>query len=1063
VGAEQKFGEVINLATPLQDEARLWLARTLIAAGAYDEAKDHLTTSLAREDLSNRWAPQLHLALGELHVQQGAFEDAALELEAGIEEVRDKRLEGRAWYLLGQVLETLGRYEQAVGAYDNVERTHPRYELSYAAQYSSVRVRGIHLDPDEALRRLRRMERDDKNYSNRFELAYLRGRIYQADGYANDAWDLYHDILYDSDEQIGDIRGRVHYALGELYRDQYRDYLNAAAHFDTARTAIAAPRSTVTTSRSQPQYAPEAIQDAERQSEMFGSFAGVRREIAKMDSLLALGELDDEEFADRILAIRKDLAREQAEMQRRAEQLQAQRGFQAAGAQTADRQAQAQQAAGSSEAGFLFHRDPVRVQEARMNFLVTWGERPHVPNWRRIDAVSGSAGETFASGEGAPRPIRGTDPDGGESPLPPLDYSDVPRDSLSRAAMLAERALARYELANVLFLAMNRPDSAATWYRLVIEEDEGEEVAQRAFYALAEVHRSLGDSASANRLYEQVLQDYPESDFAGRVREQLGIRQDVPSDTLALAMEAYEHATQRWRRGRYSEALNDMIVVAADFRQTEAAPKSLLAAGQIFLEWAARDSLEVFGPIPLAVSDSILVMAGLIEEVPDTPPIELEVDVAADSTAAGEVIPNEDPVADPALAPPDTSRQALLPGVAPPKKGDALSAPDESQLIPPVPDPAEAAAAEEPSKRILTEYMGAEQDTLEVPITDSLEVPVVDDVSPLQRAVDDAPIRQDTLTLTPAFQDTVEVAPLVEDTLTTAGAEIVMEESAAGVSAELSPVPDTAAAAFPLPDSALAVSSIPPPEPVVEEGLTLTDLYAGVRDLYPNTPYSRLATTLLSVLQDRRKELDALADSLARLAADSLRQEPDSLPDSLLASAADSLVSGAPDVLHEAVPADEIPADSMAVMAAKADSSAALAVSPEGDLAGSVSPPAGASSDRAVPPADTLATSQSPPEAAIPTGNDAVHGEGGIRRELGGYTLILGMNVNREPMEALAEKYAGLGFRTDVLVETAGQTQIYRAALGHFASQREAGIFLNEHITQIEEGVQLSRVTPPEQ
>ncbi|RMF57303.1 MAG: hypothetical protein D6746_11295, partial [Bacteroidetes bacterium] len=42
VGAEQKFREVIDLGSDLEDEARFWLARTLIASQAYDEAAAHL-------------------------------------------------------------------------------------------------------------------------------------------------------------------------------------------------------------------------------------------------------------------------------------------------------------------------------------------------------------------------------------------------------------------------------------------------------------------------------------------------------------------------------------------------------------------------------------------------------------------------------------------------------------------------------------------------------------------------------------------------------------------------------------------------------------------------------------------------------------------------------------------------------------------------------------------------------------------------------------------------------------------------------------------------------------
>lgn len=203
-----------------------------------------------------------------------------------------------------------------------------------------------------------------------------------------------------------------------------------------------------------------------------------------------------------------------------------------------------------------------------MNFIMRWGERPHVPNWRRSEAVAAAVSEGDIPDDAVAARIMGGDAEGGTSPLPQIDYSDVPRDSLSRARMMTERALARYELGNVLFLSMNRPDSAAAWYRMVIEEDPSEDVAQRAYYALAEVQRSLGDTARAQSLYEQVLRDFPASDFAGRVREQLGIREDVPSDSLAIAFEDYDRAATRWQRGLHREALDEMVSLAATYRRT---------------------------------------------------------------------------------------------------------------------------------------------------------------------------------------------------------------------------------------------------------------------------------------------------------------------------------------------------------------------------------------------------------------------------------------------------------------------------------------------------------------
>ncbi len=618
VGAEQKFREVIAFETSLEDDARIWLARTLMAARAYESAQEHLASSLDRENMSRRSVARLRLALGELSVKQGDFEQAAAELEAGLLDVRSNDLQAKGAFLLGQVYETLERYEEAVEAYGRVLKARPPYELDYAASLSMVRVQGMYLDGDAALEALRRMDRDDKHYDRRFELAYVRGRIYHAQEQPHDALATYWRILYEEDNTGQAVRGLTHYALAELYRDVFRDYLLASAHFDTARTSL--PSSSSGSGKTF-QYAPEAVTDAADLAEVFASFSDVSNNIARMDSLLELGRLPDEAFDERILALQQQKAEELAEERRRAEQLQAERGFQDAASRTgAGATGAGSNAVNTGEAGFLYHRDRTRVQEARLNFVARWGERPHVPGWRRMEAVSIALSESehpdsregaAASGDGA---------DGiGMYALPLIDISDVPRDSQSQAIMEEERALARYELGNVLFLSMNEADSAAVWYRMVIEKDADTEVAQRAFYALAEVQRSLGDIASAQGIYRQVLADYPDSDFAARVRIELGLEPEETPDSLAVALEEYDKAVIQWRRGAYEEALNHMVLIASQYRNMEVAPRALFAAGRIYFEWAASDSLDVFGPLPVQLPDSVLAQAGILERAPVLP------------------------------------------------------------------------------------------------------------------------------------------------------------------------------------------------------------------------------------------------------------------------------------------------------------------------------------------------------------------------------------------------------------------------------------------------------------
>ncbi len=622
VGAEQKFQEVIDLGGALEDEARFWLARTLIASNGFSRAGDHIELSLNREGLSRDWEPHLRMLQAELYVKQEAWGEAASALELSLPRMGNRQLAARAQFLLGQLYETLDQYGNASQAFTKVSRYKPDYPLEYAAQLSRVRVEGMHGDQQLALRLLRSMERDDKNFDNRAEMIYMRGRILQALSRADEAYDVYDSLLFTDDRTLnaGAIRGHIHYALGELYRDAYNDYSFAAAHFDTSKTALTTVlrAGRTGTAAQQLQYAPEAITDSERQAEVFGSFAKVYDNIARLDSLLWLGNMEQEAFDEFILDLRRKRAEEMVAEQREIARRQAEQGFQnitTTGTRNEKVIPGIYGNQGGGNDGFLFHKSRAQVQESRIAFISLWGDRPHMPNWRRLEAIQ-NASTITAEGDS----VQAVSNEQiasilDENMLPEVDYSDVPRTPERIGEVEGDLALVRYELANVLFLSMERPDSAAAWYRMVIDEANHMPVAQRAYYALAEVNRALGDRDSASRLYNEVVANYPDSDFANQARERLGLPPVIVQDTdsLVQAEEAYARAYDRWKNKRYEEAVSDMVMLASNYPVPDVASKALLATGSIYLEWAEQENLDLRTlPLP-RVPDSLLWSHGLVD------------------------------------------------------------------------------------------------------------------------------------------------------------------------------------------------------------------------------------------------------------------------------------------------------------------------------------------------------------------------------------------------------------------------------------------------------------------
>ncbi len=646
VGATQKFAEIIEQNTGLRDEAQFWLARSLMTSGAYVEALEVLTLAMAQEDVDAQWVAQDRLLLAEMAIRQELWETAAGHLAAGLEEIKDKELAGRASFLLGQVAETLGDYETAFSAYRGVRNYSAPYELDYAGRFSAVRVDGLFLNPDRALVEVRKLERDDKNLDKTAELRFLRARILQEYGGVDQAVAMYEELLYDPlalppGASIGDLRGPIHYALGERYRDIDRDYLMAAAHFDTASVAIGSGTGTRTSNRPSAAKlqakAPEAIRDAGQLKEGFSRYAFVWRDVARYDSLLFLGSLTPEEYDARIMELRRERAAELEEQRRLLAQRQREQAFRESASSSnlnipnrglpEGKVIPTMDDPTGTAGGFLFHEDPIRVQEGLMQFQNIWGNRPRVPNWRRSAALSSvdieAAEEEMAQQAALLEEFA-------QDELPEIDDSAVPRDSMSQVKMEADRAIARYELGNILFLGMALPDSAATWYRTVIEEDSDEPVASRAQFALAEVQRALGDSLTAVRLYRDLLDRFPDSDFIPGVRDRLGIESDltVITDSSAMATDALERTLAMRDVG--SEGLVDsLLVVASDWIEYPEASRALFVISDLHLTAADGDSAAVFIPIQHSVHTDY--MANIW---PDMFKTQAEIDSLASAAAA---------------------------------------------------------------------------------------------------------------------------------------------------------------------------------------------------------------------------------------------------------------------------------------------------------------------------------------------------------------------------------------------------------------------------------------------
>ncbi len=617
VGAAEKFEEAAALETGRMYEAHYWHVRTLLSARQYERAVAFMEGVLAGEEVPERWRGRYWLALGAGEAYLENYRAAFDALEVGLESVSERRLRARGHFLLGQVAEALGQYSDSKRAFEAAASASSDFELTYAARFNAIRIAGRYGDAREALTEARRMERDGAFFERRGEPAYLAARILKAMDETDAARTSFRELLYERDAPLQNVQGRIHYGLAELYRDAFRDYELAAAHFDTAAAQLRGSRM----EGQQRPATPYAILDASIQRDAFVQYAEAYRQVTRADSLLALGSLPDEEFQAFVQDLREQLAAEREEAEREAARQR--RGGQGHGLD--DEQAAMEELDATPEQeiqegrGFLSYRDPVRVQDGQVAFVQRWGERPLAPNWRRAQAVQmqqraqAEEADTIEASETgiAEEVVAQADSD---EALPQVDVSDVPRDPESKATMRAEQVRAMYDVGNALFLSLERPEEALDWYQQVVETSTNEDLTLRALYAMAQAHRSMDRHEDARAYDERIVAQFPDSDVAQYVvrLDHTDSDEQQVGDHTADAEAAYHEALERWDQAdSQQEAIEEMLLIATAFPETETAPRALFAASRFIVEWHVEQDENPVQPLHHTLSSDVLRLVGL--------------------------------------------------------------------------------------------------------------------------------------------------------------------------------------------------------------------------------------------------------------------------------------------------------------------------------------------------------------------------------------------------------------------------------------------------------------------
>jgi outer membrane protein assembly factor BamD (BamD/ComL family) len=168
-----------------------------------------------------------------------------------------------------------------------------------------------------------------------------------------------------------------------------------------------------------------------------------------------------------------------------------------------------------------------------------------------------------------------------------LYYEKLRRDSLTYQANLKTAdslevniARLKFDLATLFMVDYNKPDSAYTHLKEIVEKFPNKDFSERSIYALASYYETKGEKDKADSLYLYLYNNFTDSEISKIVAKRLKLPPKVSKKDLPDL--EYNGAEKLVEQGKYKEAIDSLYKIYEKYTKTDYAPKSLLMIGYIY-------------------------------------------------------------------------------------------------------------------------------------------------------------------------------------------------------------------------------------------------------------------------------------------------------------------------------------------------------------------------------------------------------------------------------------------------------------------------------------------------
>ena len=569
--AQYTFKHVIMeaLDEEIRIQGNIWLARTFCEIDNFNEALKVLTVLSANDTMPDKFIGDVSNTYGDFYLKQKNFEMAIPHLTQALEYASDKKKKTRYSFILAQIKQELGAFEDASELYKKVIKMNPPYEMAFNAKINLAGAYDVSMgNSSEIVKELKKMLKDEKNIDYHDQIYYALGSVSMKEEKVEEAIEIYKQSVAGSISNTNQ-KGLSYLSLADIYFER-KDYKYSQAYYDSAVSTL---------DNSYPGYESIAVKTANL-TRLVDNILIVERE----DSLQMVAQMSESEqisLINNIIQNVKEEERRQKEAGTRDQYnlgqfYEDQRRFE----NTLDR------------SGKWYFYNPEALAFGRTEFQKKWGDRKLSDSWRRKNKNVTSFDQEIISQEGSDSLTTGiTRIDDNKS----VEFymKDIPSNDSLILLSHARIAGALYKVGRIYQTDMDNLVKAGEAY----EEHnsrypEGENYLS-SLYHLYELHLQQSNYEKSNYYKNLIIDKYPASEYAQFLSDPDFYKKlKEKQDEIKIF---YENTYILYKEGKYNSVIDNCDESLTNEKDHELAPKFALlramAIGNIDNEAAFKRAL----------------------------------------------------------------------------------------------------------------------------------------------------------------------------------------------------------------------------------------------------------------------------------------------------------------------------------------------------------------------------------------------------------------------------------------------------------------------------------------